>query len=144
VVEKILVETDFLFALNPRNHLHQAALKLLEKAAEKRALLHISPAAPIEASLTLMSRGFNYEQAARILEAMERAIARYTKAISLRLDLSTVNYSFRLRAKYSQLGFFDSLHASLALLNMLTYVGSDEKVAKVVEEEGGIAQRLSS
>ena len=47
---KILVETGFLLALNPRDKHHKWALKTLGDVRKRTSILHISPIAPIELS----------------------------------------------------------------------------------------------
>ncbi len=74
MVERYLVETDFLFALNPNDTHHHHVLAILQDAARGSVKLFLSPASLIESSLLLKSRGFSDENIARILKSFRDAI----------------------------------------------------------------------
>ncbi|GEM_PF-5919091 len=75
------------------------------------------------------------------LKAIEDIIRGYTKPYFLKLTFSHSSLAAELRKRHG-LTFFDSLHASVALLENLTYVGNDDRVRKAVELEGGKARPL--
>ncbi|MEM1516929.1 MAG: PIN domain-containing protein [Thermofilum sp.] len=130
-----LVETGFLLALNPRDKNRDWALSLLREAKSGRLKLYLSPAAPIELSLILKSRGLAEQEIALVLEAMGLAISRYTRPVYPPLTLEAASLAANLRERYPELTFFDSLHAAVALSNKLEYRDLDEIVRRVVEEE---------
>ena len=132
---RILVETGFLLALNPRDRNHECAIKVLEEARRPGTLLYVSPAAPIELSLLMRSRGLSDEEVSRALYAMEAAIRRYTTPYYPPLELRHLAYAAELRRKYSELGFFDSIHAAIAILENLAYRDLDEVVERIVASE---------
>lgn len=132
---RILVETGFLLALNPRDRNHEWALEVLGEARRPDTLLFISPAAPIELSLIMRSRGLSDEEVSRALYAMEAAIKRYTAPYYPPLELRHLAYAAELRLKYPELGFFDSIHAAISILENLTYRDLDETVSKIVASE---------
>jgi len=130
-----LVETGFLLALNPRDRNHDWALNLLREAKSGRLKLYLSPAAPIELSLILKSRGLAEKEAALVLEAMSLAVSRYTRLVYPPLTLEVASLAASLRERYPELTFFDSLHAAVAISNKLEYRDLDETVRRVVEKE---------
>jgi len=64
MVLRVLVETEFMLALNPRDGRHEWAVRVLEEAKRREILLYISPAAPIELSLIMKARGYRDEDIA--------------------------------------------------------------------------------
>ncbi len=139
--ERILVETDFLFALRRKDPLHKAAIKLLDEASRGTLKIHVSPSSSIEASLIMKAAGIDEEDVSKALRAMEEAIGIYTSPSFPILTLTHASLAAELRKKYD-LTFFDSIHASVALLENLTYVGNDERIRRAVKLEGGRARPL--
>ena len=137
MVLKELVETGFLLALNPKDKNHEWGMEVLKRARERESVLYISPAAPVELSLIMKSKGLSDRDIARVMNALEAIIRRYTKPNYPPLELRHVAYAAELRSKYSELTFFDSLHASVAILNNLMYADLDEVVREVVSSELG-------
>ncbi len=135
MVVEVLVETGFLLALNPRDKNHGWALEVLEDGRRRRVLLYLSPAAPLELSLIMKSRGIGDEGVSRALRAIDAAIRGYTVPRYAPLEIMHMAYAAELRARYPELTFFDSLHTSMAILNNLVYYDLDDKVREVVEME---------
>lgn len=135
MVLKVLVETGFMLALNPRDRHHEWAVKVLEEARRREILLHISPIASVELSLIMRARGFSDEDVARVLRALDTIIERHTKPRYPQLGLRELAYAAELRAKYSELTFFGSIHAAIAITNNLTYYDLDPIVRNVVTSE---------
>lgn len=134
---RILVETGFLLALNPRDKHHKWALSILERARSGEFTLYISPVAPIELSLILKSKAYNEKDILQVLSAMNIIIRRYTRPHYPSLELEHIIYASELRMEYHKLTFFDSLHASIALLHNLTYYDLDEVIKEVISSEKG-------
>ena len=132
---RILVETGFLLALNPRDRHHKWALGVLEDSRKKMNILYISPIAPAELSLIMRSKGFNDKSILRVLKAIYSITRKYTKPRFPLLELEHIMYAAELRIKYPELTFFDSIHASLAILNNLVYYDLDKTVKKIVDAE---------
>ena len=132
---KELVETGFLLALNPKDRNHAWAKEILRRAKERESLLYISPVAPVELSLIMKSKGLSDRDIARVMNALDAVIKRYVKPNYPPLELRHVAYAAELRSKYPELTFFDSLHASVAILNNLTYADLDEVVRDVISSE---------
>ncbi len=134
-MRRCLVETGFLLALNPKDKNHEWALELLRTAKRGICALYVSPAAPIELSLIMKSRGYSDEAIAETLVAMEEAIMLYTRPNFAMLRLEHVQLAARLRSKYSELTFFDSIHAAIAIMDNYHYSDLDPVVAEIVSEE---------
>ena len=132
---EVLVETGFLLALNPRDTHHQWALSLLEESRRKAKILYISPAAPMELALILKSKGYSDKSISRLLYAMHSIIERYTRPHYPPMGLEHVAYATELRARHPQLTFFDSIHASIAIIENLIYYDLDETVKDVINSE---------
>ena len=135
MARRCLLETGFLLALNPNDRNHRWALDILARARRGELEIGISPAAPVEVSLILRSGGMNDSSIAEVLRAMEEAISLYTTPRYYELTLHHLSYAAELRARYSDLTFFDSIHAAVAIINRLTYMDLDPVVRKVVEHE---------
>jgi len=134
-IHKILVETGFLLALNPRDKHHGWALGILEEARKRKNILYISPVAPIELSLIMRSRGHDDKSILRVLRALHSAIRRYVKPYYPSLELGHIMYATELRIRYPELTFFDSIHISVAVLNNLTYYDLDKTIRNVIDAE---------
>ena len=77
MVREILVETDFLSRLSAEDKLNPKVMKVLEKHRKGELKVIVSPASPIEASLTLQSHGINTETTAKILKLIRDKLAEH-------------------------------------------------------------------
>ncbi len=132
---KALVETGFLIALNPDDKHHKWALNILKQAKEGEILLYISPAAPIELSLILRSKGVSEEMISKSLEALHIIITRYIKPKYPQLTLNHLSKAAVLRKKYPQLTLFDSIHLATAITEKLVYLDRDETLKDIYKKE---------
>ncbi len=135
LIPKVLVETGFLFALNPKDKYHKWALNVLENARNKRIILYVSPVAPIELSLIMKSEGYSDREIVEVLEAIDDIINRYALPQYPLLELGLLAYATELRVRYPELTFFDSIHASIAIRNSLLYYDLDEVLRNVIDRE---------
>jgi len=138
---KALLETGFLLALNPRDRNHEWALKILEETRAGNLVPYISPIAYIELSLVMKAKGYTDQDILKVLNAIRSILGRYIKyrqGYTINIGLSEAAYATQLRIKYRELSFFDSLHASIAILNKLKYHDLDPVVKNVVDRETGI------
>jgi predicted nucleic acid-binding protein len=143
VSEKVLVETDFLFALRPSDPIHKAVLELLEDSAKGILKLYISPVSPVEASLVMKAAGLGDEDISTALRAMDGSVRKYSSPLHTELTLADVAEAAELRRKHG-LTFFDSIHASVSLSRGLTYISGDNNAREAVQQEGGRARSLSN
>jgi len=110
-------------------------LKILEEGSQGRFNIYISPVSLLELTLILRSRGVKDQDIALAMEAIEYAIKKYVKPNYPPLDIAANVYVARLRTKYHELTYFDSLHASIAMLNKLVYYDLDDVIKRVIAEE---------
>jgi predicted nucleic acid-binding protein len=141
MITKYLVETDFLFALRPSDKFHKKVLNILENCGPDVCKLFISPASPIEATLVMKSHEMSEEDIINSLKTMDEAIKTKSKPNYLDLTLDNMSLAVYL-AKEHSLTLFDSLHASFALMNNLTYYGSDKNLRNVIIAEKGKTKPL--
>ena len=132
---KVLVETGFLLALNPRDVYHSWALNILENARRKQFILYISPVASIELSLIMKSRGYFDQDIMQVLDAVDAVIKRYITPRYPTLEIKHLSYAAKLRVKYPELTFFDSIHASIAICNDLVYIDLDKLLKDIISKE---------
>ncbi len=131
-----LVETDFLFGLNAKDKLHPYVKAILGLHRKRRIRVHISSAAPVEALLVMYSRGIDYDKIIRVLELMGLKLVEYGVVDYVPITLSTMILAGRLRSKYSNLTYFDSIHIALAIENNLVLITRDKDIINVMESEG--------
>ena len=91
--------------------------------------------APIELSLILKNKGLRDKDIARVLNAVDTIVSRYTKARYPNLSLRELIYAAELRTRYPELTFFDSIHAAVAIVNSLAYYDLDPPIKEVVANE---------
>lgn len=139
--DNVLVETDFLFTLNPNDPSHEEALGLLKDSLSGIVRLYVSPVSAVEASLVMKAAGLGNKDISRALKAMEDAIREYTSPLYPELTLTQLAVAAELRDAYG-LTFFDSIHVSVALSKRLTYVSNDVRARNAVMAEGGRARPL--
>ncbi len=132
---RALVETGFLLALNPDDSHHKRAVDVLEKAKKGEIKLYISSPSLIELSLLLRSRGLDEDIISTAFISIEDAIKMYTKVQYACLKAEHLALSAELRKRYKELTFFDSLHASIAIVDRLEYLDLDPVIREVVEKE---------
>ena len=132
---KGLVETSFLISLNPDSKYHTWAIDILKKARGGSIDLYISPISPVELSLILRSREVDEESISDTLSALATIIGRYVKPKYPVLTIEHLSYAAKLRNRYSQLTFFDSIHLAIALLNKIQYIDKDKVIKQVFSEE---------
>ncbi len=135
MTKRILVETGFLLALNPRDRHHDWALQLLNQAKRNNVYLFISAPALLELTLILRARGVDDEKIGILLESIDTAIRLYTRPRYVGITLESAILAAKLRCKYPELTFFDSYHAALAIINGLEYGDLDPLVREVVLRE---------
>ena len=137
MVLRVLVETGFMLALNPRDKHHEWAMKILEEAKKREILLYISPTAPIELSLIMKSKGYEDKDIARVLNAIDVILEKYVKPQYPQIRLKELVYATELRIRYPELTFFDSIHAATAIINNLTYYDFDQTIKNIIANEMG-------
>ena len=133
-VDKILVETDFLFGLRKSDKLNKYVMKLLQLHRRGEFKILISSPSFLEVALVLLSRGFKPVQASRVLELMKLKLQEYRVRDYVSLTPEVVIQALFFKNKYN-ITFFDSLHLSGAKVNNLTLVTRDKTLLRVAEQE---------
>lgn len=121
-----VVDTEFLFALNPKDHKHQHAMKMLDSASD----LMMPDSAAIEYQAVLKSRGRSPAQTKLALLALHEALTRKKVKEAKTISTSLLAYQAELEEKYG-LSFFDSLIAASALALDRKVVSDDQAFDRV-------------
>lgn len=121
-----VVDTDFLFALNPKDRKHQHAMKLIDTLSN----LIVPDSAVIEYQAVLRVRGRSLSQTKLALLALHEALARSKVREAKTIGTSLLAFRAELEEKYG-LSFFDSLIAASALALDRELVSDDEAFDRV-------------
>ena len=95
----------------------------------------MSPAAPLEASLVMLSRGMRYDAVSRALRLVRDKLAEYRVNTYASPRLEAAAFAAELRSRHPELTFFDSLHIAVAATLGVPLLTSDKTIAKVAGEE---------
>nr|MDO8099426.1 type II toxin-antitoxin system VapC family toxin [Candidatus Njordarchaeota archaeon] len=106
-----VTDTEFLFALNPKDHRHQYAYRLLE---ELSGSLVVPDTALLEFQVVFRVRGRNPSQVKMALLALREALARSNAREVKTMSSSLLAFQSELEEKYA-LSYFDSLIAASTL-----------------------------
>lgn len=126
-----IVDTEFLFALNPGDTKHEGALKMLEDVQnEKMKDLAVTDTAIFEYYSVLRSRGFASEETKSLLDALNKIFEEYSIK-----EINTINKDLLLRqlsveADYN-LDFFNSLLAASAENHDHSIISDDKAYDKL-------------
>ena len=121
-----VVDTEFLFALNPKDHKHQNTMKMLETASN----LMMPDSAAIEYQAVLRSRGRDLTQTKLALLALHEALTRKKVREMKTINTSLLAFQSELEEKYG-LSFFDSLIAASALALDREIVSDDDAFDRI-------------
>jgi len=121
-----VVDTEFLFALNPKDHKHQNTMKMLETASN----LMMPDSAAIEYQAVLRSRGRDLTQTKLALLALHEALTRKKVREMKTINTSLLAFQSELEEKYG-LSFFDSLIAASALTLDREIVSDDDAFDRI-------------
>ncbi len=129
---EILVETDFLFGLNPEDRLHKYVIRLISLHKRKKLQCYLAGTALFEFRTVLYSHGLKssdvHEAFLIILNTLEE---NDVDVISVRpKHILSADY---LRTRYPELTFFDSLHAGVALEEGIP-LASYDRIYERIEE----------
>jgi len=121
-----VADTDFLFALNPKDRKHQHAMKLLDTLSN----LIVPDSAVIEYQAVLRARGRSPSQTKLALLALHEALARRRVREAKTISTSLLAFQAELEERYG-LSFFDSLIAASTLALDREVVSDDEAFDRV-------------
>ncbi len=124
----VIIDTEFLFALNETDAKHPEIKIILEK---KRTNLKIPSVALFEYILVLLLKNTSNETIIEALSVLTDIFNEYNLQI-LKLDMSQIIEGLKLRSAY-KFGFFDSLIAGTALAAKKLLIG-DDKIFEQIKE----------
>jgi predicted nucleic acid-binding protein len=105
-----VADTEFLFALNPKDCKHQNAIRLLKEVSN----LMVPDTAALEFQAVLRARGRNPSQVKMALLALYEVLKRNNVKEAKTLGLSLLAFQSEIEENYG-LSYFDSLLAASAL-----------------------------
>lgn len=109
---EVLVESDFLFGLRRGDRHHEGVCKALSMHREGPLDISILSSAVVEVRTTLYSRGLRLHEVEDALALMDAILSDAGVRSYISLRLSDVVLAERLRSQFTELTFFDSLHAA--------------------------------
>jgi len=121
-----VTDTDFLFALNPRDHKHQHAVRLFKELRD----LVVPDTAALEFQVVLRARGRSPSQVKMALLALHEALTRGGAKEVKTVNTSLLALQSELEDRYG-LSYFDSLIAASALTLDSQVVSDDEAFSKI-------------
>jgi len=124
----VIIDTEFLFALNETDSKHPEIKNILEK---KRTNLKIPSIAILEYILVLLSKNTSNETIIEALSVLTDIFNEYNLQI-LKLDISQLIEGLKLRSAY-KFGFFDCLIAGTALASKELLIGDDKIFGQIKE-----------
>lgn len=121
-----VADTELLFALNPRDHRHKHAIRLLKELSG----LMVPDTALLEFQAVLRARGRNLSQLKMAVLALHEALTRSDVKEVKTLSLSLLALQSELEDRYG-LSYFDSLIAASALTLDRQVISDDEAFDRV-------------
>lgn len=123
-----VVDTEVVFALNPRDHKHQRVLELLEREKE----LLVPDTAVFEFQAVLRARGRSASEVKTALLAVNEALSRHGVDEVKTVSSSLLALQCELEESY-RLSYFDSLVAASAMVMDRRIVSDDNAFDRVPE-----------
>jgi len=121
-----VADTEFLFALNPRDRKHSYAMRLLKEVSG----LTVPDTAALEFQVVLRARGRSPSQVKMALLAIHEALKQNNVKEVKTIDVALLAYQSELEERFG-LSYFDSLIAASALMLDRQVVSDDEAFDKV-------------
>jgi predicted nucleic acid-binding protein len=121
-----VADTEFLFALNPKDCKHQNAIRLLKEVSN----LMVPDTAALEFQAVLRARGRNPSQVKMALLALYEVLKRNNVKEAKTLSLSLLAFQSEIEENYG-LSYFDSLLAASALTLDRQVISDDYAFDKV-------------
>ena len=123
----LIVDTEFLFGLNPADRHHNGCRKILEDLSNQ---LIIPGFAVFEFVLVMLSRKKNVSEARAALEALQKITLKY-KVREAKIGLEEIIEGLRVLETYPTKTFFDGMMVAAALLADKEIIGNDESFENV-------------
>ena len=130
--KKVLVETDFIFGLNPRDILHPYVERIISLHTQGLLKCYLVGTALIEFRTVLYSHGLKSHSVHEAIAIVIDKLNEYKiEVISVKPN-HILSADF-LRTKYPQLSFFDALHAGVAYEEKVLLVSYDKTYSQIKE-----------
>ncbi len=130
--KEILVETDFLFGLNPEDKLHSYVKKIINKHNKGEISCRLAGTALMEFRAVLYSHGLTSDKVYEALLIIINALNENNISI-IPVRPEHIMAADLLRTKYSSLTYYDALHAGVAYEEGILLVSYDDIYAKIRE-----------
>jgi predicted nucleic acid-binding protein len=121
-----VADTEFLFALNPKDHKHQHAMRLIKEITG----IMVPDTAALEFQVVLRARGRNLSQVKMALLALHEALTRSNVEEAKTVSASLLAFQSELEERYG-LSYFDSLIAASALTLDRQVISDDDAFERV-------------
>lgn len=121
-----VADTEFLFAINPRDHKHKHAMILLKELSG----LMVPDTAALEFQVVLRARGRSPSQVKMALLALHEALTRSNVKEVKTISMSLLAFQSELEERHG-LSYFDSLIAASALTLDRQVVSDDDAFDRV-------------
>lgn len=121
-----VADTDFIFAINPKDHKHQHAMRLLKELSG----LMVPDTAALEFQVVLRARGRSPSQVKIALLALHEALTRSNVKEVKTVSMSLLAFQSELEDRYG-LSYFDSLIAASVLTLDRQVVSDDDAFDRV-------------
>ena len=121
-----VADTEFLFALNPKDHKHQHAMRLIKEITD----IMVPDTAALEFQVVLRARGRSPSQVKMALLALHEALTRSNVEEAKTVSTSLLAFQSELEERYG-LSYFDSLIAASALTLDRQVISDDDAFERV-------------
>jgi predicted nucleic acid-binding protein len=121
-----VADTEFLFALNPKDRKHQYAMRLIKEITD----IMVPDTAALEFQVVLRVRGRNLSQVKMALLALHEALTRSNVEEAKTVSASLLAFQSELEERYG-LSYFDSLIAASALTLDRQVISDDDAFERV-------------
>ncbi len=132
--EEILVETDFLFGLNPEDKLNEYVKKIINQHNRGKIICKVAGTALMEFRAVLYSHGLSSKEVYEALLIILNVLSE-NKIEVISIKPQHLIMGDLLRTKYNILTFFDALHAGVAYEEGIKLVSNDNVYSKIKEIE---------
>ena len=121
-----VADTEFLFALNPKDRKHQYAIRLIKEITD----IMVPDTAALEFQVVLRARGRSPSQVKMALLALHEALTRSNVAEVKTISPSSLAFQSELEER-CELSYFDSLIAASALTLDRQVISDDDAFERV-------------
>lgn len=129
--KRFLAESDFLLGLRKSDKHHRIVMHLLDIHSREEIILNILSSAVLEVKSVLYSQGIKSEAIEESFSLMDQTLLDHGVNEYVALTLSDVALAENMKSEFTQLTFFDSLHAAVSKRLGVAIVSSDPIYKKI-------------